>query len=261
MPLRTEQDEHTFVLTLDRPEKMNALDTEMMLQLRDAWRRFREDDELWVAIVTGAGDRAFCSGRDLFASAPGGYEVHEARKQAGADARDDIGSFLPGHIWKPIIAAINGYALAGGFSLALACDFRIAADTARMGSMSVKRNLLGGGQIVRLTRYVPFAKALELTMLGDHIDAEEALRIGLVNAVVPQAELMVTAREWSDRLCEGGPLAVRATKEVAYRALELPYREAARLETEKYSEMLETEDVREGHLAFKERRPPQWKGR
>jgi enoyl-CoA hydratase/carnithine racemase len=248
-----------LLITLDRPEKMNALDGEMMSQLASAWSEFAGDDELWVAIVTGAGDRAFCSGRDLFASAPGSFEAHEARKQSGEG--DDTGSFLPGRIWKPIIAAVNGYALAGGFSLALACDIRIAASTARLGSMSVKRNLLGGGQIVRMTRLVSFGKVLELMMLGDHISADEALEIGLVNAVVPPESLMDTAFDYARRLCTGGPLSVRATKEVAYRALELPYGEALRLEAQKYNEMLETEDVREGHLAFKERREPRWTGR
>src|SRR5262249_5902465 len=156
-------------------------------------------------------------------------------------------------LWKPIIGAINGYALAGGFALALACDLRIASETARLGSMSVKRNLLGGGQVVRLARYVPFAKALEILLVGDHISAAEAERIGLVNAVVPPDQLMSTALDWATRLCRNGPLAVRAQKEVAYRALELPWQEATRLEGERYNEMLETEDVREGQLAFKER--------
>ncbi len=259
MLIETERRDRLLIVTLNRPEKMNALNGEMMAQLADVWSRFRQDEDLWVAIITGAGDKAFCSGRDLFANAPGSYEAHEERKAGGE--RDESGSFLPGTIWKPIIAAINGYALAGGFSLALACDFRIASESARLGSMSVKRNLLGGGQIVRLTRYVPFAKALELTMIGDHIAASEALEIGLVNAVVPDGELMDTAVAWAERLCAAGPLAVRATKEVAYRALDLSYQEASKLEAEKYVAMLETEDVREGHLAFKERRPPQWKGR
>jgi enoyl-CoA hydratase/carnithine racemase len=261
MPIETEQHGKTLLITLNRPEKMNSLDQEMMTGLHDTWQRFRDDDDLWVAVVTGAGDRAFCSGRDLFAGAPGSFEYLQERKARGEPIEPHRQSFVPSDLWKPVIGAINGYALAGGFALALACDLRIAADTARMGSMSVKRNLLGGGQIVRLTHYVPFAKALEILLIGDHISAQDAERIGLVNAVVPQADLLPTALDWAERICKNGPLAVRAQKEVAYRSLELSWHDATRLEGEKYDEMLETEDVREGHLAFKERRDPVWKAR
>jgi enoyl-CoA hydratase/carnithine racemase len=260
MPIDTEQRDRVLLITLNRPEKMNSLDSEMMQGLEAAWTRMKEDDDLWVAVVTGAGDRAFCSGRDLFAEAPGSPEYHEQRKAAGTlEPRRQ--SFIPSDLWKPVIGAINGYALAGGFALALACDLRLAAESARIGSMSVKRNLLAGGQVVRLTHYVPFAKALEILLLGDHISAQEAERIGLVNAVVPQADLLPTALDWADRICRNGPTAVRAQKMVAYRSLELPWREATQLEGEQYNAMLETEDVREGQLAFKERRAPVWKGR
>jgi enoyl-CoA hydratase/carnithine racemase len=261
MPIETEQRGKTLLITLNRPEKMNSLDQEMMDGLAETWQRFEEDDDLWVAVVTGAGDRAFCSGRDLFARASGSFEKHLERKAQGEAIEPRRHSFSPTEVWKPVIAAINGYALAGGFALALACDLRIAADTARIGSMSVKRNLIAGGQVVRLTHYVPFAKALEILLLGDHISAADAERIGLVNAVVPQAELLPAALDWAERICRNGPLAVRAQKEIAYRSLELPWREATRLEGEKYNEMLETEDVQEGHLAFRERRDPVWRGR
>ncbi len=259
MPVETELRGRTLLITLNRPEKMNALNQEMMEGLAQAWQRVREDDDIWVAILTGAGDRAFCSGRDLFAGTQGSWEYHRERLARGEAVEPRRLEYTPEGVWKPVIAAINGYALAGGFALALACDIRIAADTARIGSMAVKRNLLAGGQIVRLTRYVPFGKALELLMLGDHISAQEAERLGIVNAVVPQAELLDTAFAWAERICRNGPLAVRATKEVAYRALELPFREALRLEGEFYNKMLETEDVVEGHRAFQERREPVWK--
>lgn len=260
MAIDTERQGNTFLITLNRPEKMNSLNGEMMDGLASAWRTFRDDDDLWVAVVTGAGERAFCSGRDLFAGAPGGWEYHEERKTRGEE-RSERQSFLPSETWKPVIGAINGYALAGGFALALACDLRIASETARLGSMSVKRNLVAGGQVVRLAHYVPFAKALEILLVGDHISAQEAERIGLVNAVVPPDQLLPAALDLAARICRNGPLAVRAQKEVAYRALELPWREAARLESAKYDAMLETEDVREGQQAFKERRDPVWKGR
>jgi enoyl-CoA hydratase/carnithine racemase len=261
MPVETEQRGHTLLITLNRPEKMNALNQELMEGLAEAWRRVDKDDDIWVAVITGAGDRAFCSGRDLFAGTQGSWEYHRERLARGERIEPRELKYTPENIWKPVIAAVNGYALAGGLALALSCDFRIAADTARLGSMAVKRNLLGGGQIVRLTRYVPFAKALELLLLGHHISAAEAAQIGLVNAVVPQEELLPTAMHWAEQLCNNGPLAVRATKEVAYRSLDMTFREASRLEGEFYNKMLETEDVVEGHLAFKERREPVWKGR
>jgi enoyl-CoA hydratase/carnithine racemase len=256
-----EQRGNVLLITLDRPEKMNALNAEMMAALETAWQRLRDDDGLLSAIVTGAGDRAFCSGRDLFAGAPGSIEYHRAQQEVGANGRRNERRWAPTEVWKPVIAAVNGYALAGGFALALACDFRIAASGARLGSLAVKRNLLGAGQIVRLTRYVPFAKALEIVLLGDHISAEEAQAIGLVNAVVPQAQLLDTAFAWAEKLAKNGPLSVRASKEVAYKSLELPYSEAARFEASMYERMLETEDVVEGHAAFRERREPVWKGR
>jgi E-phenylitaconyl-CoA hydratase len=261
MPVDTDLIGRTLVITLNRPEKMNSLNHELMEGLEDAWTRVREDDDVWVAVVTGAGERAFCSGRDLFAGTPGSWEHHAERLEQGEQAAAREYRWSPDGVPKPVIAAINGYALAGGLALALACDLRLASETARIGSMAVKRNLLGGGQIVRLTRYVPFAKALEILLLGDHITAAEAERIGLVNAVVPPDQLLPAALDWAERIARNGPLAVRATKEVAYRALDLPHTEAGRLEWQAYDRMLETEDVREGHLAFKERREPVWKGR
>ncbi len=261
MPVETEQREHTLIITLNRPEKMNALNQELMEGLQDTWQRVREDDNIWVAIITGAGDRAFCSGRDLFAGTEGSWEYHRERLARGEQVEARELKYTPENIWKPIIAAVNGYALAGGLALALACDLRIASETARLGSMAVKRNLLAGGQIVRMTRFLSFPKALEFLMLGDHVSAQEAERIGLVNAVVAPDQLMETALDWATRLSRNGPLAVRATKEVAYRALDMTWREALRFEGEKYNAMLETEDVVEGHAAFRERREPVWKGR
>jgi enoyl-CoA hydratase/carnithine racemase len=261
MPVLTEQRGKVLLVTLDRPEKMNALDSEMMQQLAETWQRVREDDGIWAAVITGSGERAFCSGRDLFAGAQGSFEHYRERKARGESVAPREHAFSPVNLWKPVIAAVNGYALAGGFALALACDLRIAADTARLGSMAVKRNLIGSGQVVRLTRYVPFAKALELALLGHHISAADAAEIGLVNKVVPQADLLPTAFVWAEQICANGPLSVRATKEIAYTSLDLPYKDAARVEGEFYNQMLETEDVEEGSLAFKERREPVWKGR
>lgn len=261
MTVETEQRGRVLLITLNRPEKMNALSPEMMEQLGVVWGQVRDDAGIWAAIVTGAGDRAFCSGRDLMARGPGSPEHHRARLERGEEIRPRELSYTPDNVWKPVIAAVNGYALAGGMALALSCDFRIAADTARLGSMAVKRGLLASGQITRLTRGINFSQALQFLMFGDHVSAAEAERIGIVNAVVPADQLLPAAFEWAERLCRNGPLAVRATKEVAYRGMELSYRDALKLEGEMYNRMLETEDVMEGHRAFAERREPVWQER
>ncbi len=261
MPVDTDVRDRVLLITLNRPEKMNALDGEMSAQLNEAWRRLAEDDDLWVAIITGAGDRAFCSGRDLNAGGPGSPEYHHDMAAHGEHVRTAERDYAPDLIWKPVIAAINGWCLAGGFALALSCDFRLMAETARIGSMAVKRNRVGLQQTARLTRYVPFAKALELLMLGDHIAAAEAEQIGLVNKVVPQAELLPLAFDWAERLLKNGPLAVRASKEVAYRALEASWAEAQDLEASWHDRLLETEDGLEASRAFKEKRDPVWRAR
>ena len=261
MPVETEQRGRVLLITLNRPEKMNALNQELMEGLAQTWERVRDDDAIWAAILTGAGDRAFCSGRDLLAGTQGSPEYHRERLARGEAVGPRGLRYTPDGLWKPVIAAVNGYALAGGFALALACDFRFAAESARLGSMAVKRSLIGGGQIVRLTRYVPFGKALELLLSGDHISAAEAERMGFVNRVYPQAELLPACFDFAEKLCRNGPLAMRATKEVAYRSLDLPFREAMRLEGEFYNRILETEDVLEGHRAFAEKREPVWQGR
>jgi (E)-benzylidenesuccinyl-CoA hydratase len=261
MPVDTEVRDRVLLITLNRPEKMNAMDAEMNAQLAEAWRRLAEDDEIWVAIITGAGDRAFCSGRDLLAGGPGSPEYHHEMAAKGEHVVTGDREYAPDTIWKPVIAAINGWCLAGGFALALSCDFRLMSETARIGSVAVKRNRLGSQQTARLCRYVPFAKALELLMLGDHVSAAEAEAMGLVNKVVAPDELMAASFEWAQRLLKAGPLAVRATKEVAYRTLEASWSEAMELESVWHDRLLETEDGLEASRAFKEKREPVWKAR
>ncbi|HEY8491674.1 MAG TPA: enoyl-CoA hydratase-related protein [Dehalococcoidia bacterium] len=241
------------VVTLNRPERLNAITPEMFQQLNEIWSDFRDDEDLWVAIVTGAGDRAFCTGRDLVQAA------------SEADGRVGRAAFAvtPDRIWKPVIAAVNGHCLAAGFALALQCDLRIAAEHATFGSMGVMRGLLaGGGQTQRLARYVPFAKAMELMLFGDPIDAREAHRIGLVNAVVPADQVMPTARAWAERLCERGPLAVRATKQALMEGgLNCLFDDGMRLENRLHAQVERSEDAREGVRAFAEKRKPVFRGR
>ncbi len=263
MPVDFERRGQIALITLNRPEKLNALDTEMMLRLGEIWDEFKDDDSLRVAIVTGAGERAFCSGRDLAAGAPGSPEYYRAAKARGEEPPPAGSEFTPHNVWKPIIAAINGHCLAAGFALALACDLRLASENAMLGTSAAKRGLLaGGGQVQRLARYVPFGRALEMLLFSESIDAATAYQIGLVNKVVPLADLVPAALSWAERLCENAPLALQATKEAAYRGVfDMSFEDAMRLESEFYNKMLETEDVLEGARAFAERRKPRFKGR
>ncbi len=274
MAIRVETDGKIATITLDRPERMNAIDPEMSRQLDQFWSEFDRDDNLHVAIITGAG-RAFCAGRDLVRADAHSDEIERAARSAErasklSDTADNpsnatgLSSWGPDKTWKPVIAAINGWCLAGGFALALSCDLRIMSDTARIGSMAPKRGLVpGGGQVQRLARYVPFGKALELLLRANHLDAHEAHRIGLANAVTTAEELMPTAREWADEIASNAPLAVRASKRAAYEGVVLQsgFSEGMNLESQLYSEIMVTEDAREGTTAFAEKRPAEFKGR
>ena len=263
MPVDFERRGQIALITLNRPEKLNALDTDMMLRLGEIWEEFRDDADLRVAVITGAGERSFCSGRDLAAGAPGSPEHYRAAKARGEEIPPAGSEFTPHNVWKPIIAAINGHCLAAGFALALACDIRLASENASIGTSAAKRGLLaGGGQIQRLARYVPFGRALEMLLVSDAVDAQTALELGLVSRVLPLPELVPAAIKLAERICENAPLAVQATKEAAYRGVfDMDFEDAMKLEGEFYNKMLETEDVLEGARAFQERRKPEFKGR
>lgn len=255
MPVRTERRQRTFLITLDRPEAMNSIDPEMYRQLGEAWDEFERDDELLVAVVTGAGEKAFCAGRDLVKSAED--EANDWSQQRGG------GRLTPEGTWKPVIAAINGHCLAAGLALALGCDVRVASPNATFGTMAAKRGIVaGGGQTQRLARYIPFGIAMEMILFGERISAEDALRYGLVNRVVPQGELLEFAMGWAAKLCENAPLALQAMKRAAYEGgWELPFREGMRLEARLYAEIMKTRDAAEGGRAFAEKRPPRFEGR
>jgi len=248
-------------IKINRPEAMNAISSEVLTALTNAWLDVRDDPDIWVAVVTGEGDRAFSAGADLKELAKWQLEA----MQEGRPVRPDWPEINPMRgieVWKPFIAAINGIATGGGLELSMACDLRIAADTARLGLMEVKQSLIPGwGGTQRLPRLVPFAKALEILLTGDFIDADEALRIGLVNKVVPQNELMSAATDLAKRLCENGPLAVRAAKEAAYRGVRIPLNDALMLESYIIGNLFQSEDVKEGPRAFAEKRKPVYKGR
>jgi enoyl-CoA hydratase/carnithine racemase len=256
MAVDYEKEGRIAIFTLNRPEAINSMDMESLRQLHQAMVDFRDDPELWVGIVTGAGEKAFCGGADIKDALPFMKEHQH-----------DPWSFPPEiwrgfELWKPLIAAINGMALGGGLEIALACDLRIASESARLGTPEVNLGLMPGwGGTQRLPRMVPYCKAAEIVLMGRPIDAQEAYRIGLVNKVVPQSELMAAAKEWAESICQVGPLAVRAAKEAMIRGISLTLEEGLRLESALFSYLSNTEDFAEGSAAFKEKRKPAFKAK
>ena len=254
--VRYERDGHVATITYDRPEVLNAINGALRQDLNAAWERFRADEEAWVGIVTGAG-RAFCVGADLrdgAASAgtwPGSFwEI------------PTINSFESGlEVWKPTIAAVNGYCLGYGLTLVTACDFVLAADDAQFGMPEVRLGVPTIVGAIRLPRRVGMQAALELLLTGERIDATRAAEIGLALRVVPRAELLDEARRFADRLCTGAPLAVRAVKEMAYRGQTLPWIDAVRMGEAMRRLAQNTEDAAEGRAAAAEGREPRWRGR
>ena len=251
-----EQDEYVVTITLNRPEQLNAITRQLRRELTEAIERYDRDETARVAIITGAG-RAFCAGRDL--------KERAADNAVGVQARasDSLGSdtlaLLP-RTWKPLIAAINGYAMAGGWAIAQMCDLRIAATDAKMGITESRWSLLPPFAGM-LTRLIPMAHVLELVFTAEPITAQRAYEIGFVNHVVPGERLMATARELAQRLIANAPLSLRNFKEIAYRGLEMPEPALAALTMRIYDQLLLSEDAQEGPRAFAEKRQPHWQGR
>ena len=244
-------------VTINRPQRMNAVDPTTSRELLQAFSDFRDDDELWVSILTGAGEKAFSAGADLVAI---------AQAFAGGEALFydvPFGGITRGfQTWKPMIAAINGYCLAGGLELSLCCDIRVAAEHATFGLPEPTRAIIpGAGGTQRLPRAIPLAFAMEILLTGGHIDAQTALRWGLVSHVLPLADLMPTAEEIANAICQCGPLAVRAIKQAAYVGLNTTLEEGLALEFKLQADVLGTEDARQGPLAFAQKRKPEYKGR
>ena len=254
-----ERKDHLAYVTLNRPERRNAIDPATSTELKDAFEAFKADDDLWVAVLTGAGDKAFSAGADLVAMS---QSLSGGGGDSGALSVPFAGITRGYECWKPIIAAIHGYCLAGGLELALSCDIRIAADNAQFGLPEPKRAIIPGATgTPRLPRAVPQAFAMELLLTGDRYDAETALRFGLVSRVVPRDQLMATAEEIAQTILKNGPLAVRYIKQAAIQGREMPFEDGLRLESEFAGKVFRTEDAMEGPRAFAEKREPEDKGK
>ena len=254
-------------LTLNRPQVHNAINPELMVSLAEAWKRVAADDSIRVVIVTGAGDKAFCSGADLARLLP-----LTTRERAPEDEWDRtllghpelraIAMLHPFELHKPIIAAINGYCVAGGMELMLATDIRVAAEHASFGLAEVKWGLIPyAGSLVRTPRQIPYCNAMELLLTGDRIDAHEARRLGLVNYVLPAAQVMPKAIEIAKKIAANGPLAVRAIKQGVSKASGRPLEEGFEIENELAHGVFSSEDAKEGPRAFIEKRKPNFQGK
>ena len=239
---------------------MNAIHHPTSLELSQAWRTFRDDDSAWIGVLTGAGDRAFSAGNDLK------FQAETVAKKGSMRFPPVEGGFggITGDFqcWKPMIAAVNGFALGGGLELALACDIIIASDNAKLGLPEPTVGLMAGaGGVHRLPRQIPYHIAMGFMFTAKHVSAEEAHRWGLVNEVVPQDELMSAVKRWTDAILKCSPLSIRATKEATIRGLQMSAAVATAHSFRGQQLMAHSQDVIEGPLAFSEKRPPQWKGR
>jgi enoyl-CoA hydratase len=251
------RNEAVATITINRPDRLNALNAATIDELRAAVLEMRQDESVRTVIITGAGEKAFVAGADiaeLSQQSPLGARITAQRGQHVFDLVETLG--------KPVIAAINGFALGGGCELAMACTLRVAADTARLGQPEINLGLIPGyGGTQRLSRLVGRGRALELLLRGHQIDAAEAFRIGLVDRVVPGAELMAAALGLAVELAAKAPVAARAILEAVHRGLQMPFAEGQAYEATLFGLVATTEDMQEGTRAFLEKRRPAFKGR
>ncbi|MBI3968572.1 MAG: enoyl-CoA hydratase/isomerase family protein [Chloroflexi bacterium] len=242
--------ENVAYVTLNRPDKLNAIDTQMKNELFEAFIDVKENPEVWIAVITGAG-RAFSVGHDL---------VEMATNVSGGRSTDDLYVYQS-TIFKPIIASINGFCLAQGAGIALCSDIRIASDQVKLGWPQVKRGISSISGPTLLAHGVPFNVAMQALMTGELFDAPEAHRVGLVNLVVPHDQLEARTQDMVDRIRVNAPVAMRAIKEVAVRGLDLNLEQRVRLARFAADVVKQSADAKEGLLAFREKRQPVWQGR
>ena len=255
-----------MTLVMNRPEARNALSPQMLIQLCEAWHEFRDRDDLRVAILTGAGETDFCAGGDLKLTMPLMTGARTPEDEWDHRILDNPGQFTDAilrgfELYKPVIAAVNGNALGGGTEMTNACDLRVASEHAVFGTPEARVGLLpGGGSISRLPRQIPWAKAMEMLLIGDHWSAQDALEMGLLNYVVAHDQLLAKAHELADKLARNGPLAIRKIKEGVMRSSGLSLPEALKIEDEVSAAVMTSKDAREGPRAFKEKRAPRFTG-
>lgn len=251
----TDIDGRVLTITINRPDRLNALHPPGHVELHEVFDDFAASPDLWVAIITGAGDRGFCAGNDLRYQAEGGdMSARPATGFAGLTARWDLD--------KPVIAAVNGVAMGGGFEIALACDLVIASETARFALPEPKVGLaaLAGG-VHRLPRQIGLKRAMSMMLTGRHVPASEGLELGFVNEVVAPGQLMERARAWADMILECSPMSIRATKQAAMQGLDAPtLQDAYEGRYDAVAALINSDDFIEGPKAFSEKRPPQWTG-
>lgn len=250
-----EKNGHVATITINRPERMNAVHPPAAEELSLIWDDALEDDNTWVIVLTGSGEKAFSAGNDLKYTAEHGFPKKRIKGGfGGLTDRTDI--------WKPTIAAVNGFALGGGFEMALACDIIVAADHAKLGLPEPKVGLAAAaGGVHRLPRQMPLKIALGYMLTGKHMSAEEGHRWGIVNEVVSLSELKTTVKRWTDEIQECAPLSVRATKQCAMMGSGLTLGEAFSKPYPALKKMMNSADVVEGPRAFAEKRKPNWQGR
>ena len=252
---KVEKEDHLTIIKINRPESMNALHPPASMELEKIFDEFESDPEQWVAIITGAGDRAFSAGNDLKYQASGGDMTMPKTGFAGLTSRYDM--------VKPVIAAVNGMAMGGGFEIALACDIIIAADSAVFALPEPKVGLaaLAGG-MHRLPRQIGLKRALGMMLTARRVSAGEGMQLGFVNDVVPFDQLMTKARDWAGQILECAPLSIRTTKQVAIQGLNYAkIEDAMNANYDQMALMFQSEDIFEGPMAFAEKRKPNWKGK